>query len=299
VNSALFTYLASRLNLKSPRSLRSGFSIIGFMLAATPAFAQSSFLDTDFWCRTYGCAVVHDGNTYDIYDNFIFARNRCCVAFGTEMTSFYNRARNTNITGTLDHSNNNRPSNNESFRLGIRDSVSGDISTIDDGNGYLDASDRLQAFALSSLTDISLDNQSRSYSHSFFISSRNTRFSIRGLAEMDNVTGDFQETLSLDDIALNASVTTSGNDDGFNFGGRTNNSGISFSNQIFDMGDLTGTPTEIARFDNFGGIRGGNAASINQQLIRMDLEYTMPDYDLSMGVGTMDINFELNFYREN
>ncbi|MEL6664337.1 MAG: hypothetical protein AAFR33_15190, partial [Pseudomonadota bacterium] len=35
--------------------------------------AAQSFLDSDFYCRTYGCVVVHDGNTFDVYDNYNFS----------------------------------------------------------------------------------------------------------------------------------------------------------------------------------------------------------------------------------
>ena len=83
------------------------------------AQAQASILDTDFWCRTYGCVVVSDRNNYDIYDNYVFARNRCCVGRGQPLISYYNRSEDTFQTGTLNNSNNNRPTDDQSFGLGI------------------------------------------------------------------------------------------------------------------------------------------------------------------------------------
>jgi hypothetical protein len=50
-------------------------------------------------------------------------------------------------------------------------------------------------------------------------------------------------------------------------------------------------------FRNFNGIRIRNA-DIDEQTIRLDFLYTMPEYDLSMGVGSMDINVVFDFYRE-
>ncbi len=215
------------------------------------------------------------------------------------MISFFTRAGETNQTGTTQRAVNFRPDPNQSFRLGILQAANGnaEISTFDDGDGFLDAGDSLTRFTLSTDTDISLDSTARSYSHSIFISSRNTRFSVRAQAEIDNVTGDFAQTLSLDDIAVDVDVTRRGNDDGFDFGTRSNRGGSTFSSTVNTLEDLTSSQVEIAEFRRFAGIRT-RTGSINQQLIRLDLEYTMPDYDLSMGLGSLDATVTLDFFRE-
>ena len=258
--------------------------------------AAASFLDTDFWCRTYGCAVVHDGRTYDIYDNYLFAINRCCVSYGSEMINYYNRVDRTNITGTLTDSNTNRPDNNESFML----NVSQDNSTInifDDGDGYLDAGDSMSAFTLGPSTDIQLSGTGRQYSHSFFISSRNTRFSLRGRAQINDATGDFANTLSLNDIKLTPRVTAIGNDSGFGFGSRATSANINIVNGIDDLGDLSGASIPIMNFQRASGIRRFSG-DIDTQTIRLDFLYTMPEYDLSMGTGSLSVDVEFDFYRE-
>lgn len=260
--------------------------------------ASASFLDTDFYCRTYGCAVVHDGQNYDIYDNWQFNIARCCVPVGSPMQSYYNRAESPNLTGTLDSIIGTDPNADESMMLGITQNGSTlDASIFDDGDGYLDAGDTLNAFTLSSATDIKLAGKGEAYSHSFFISSRNTRFSMRAIATITNATGDFSSTIGLGDIKLTPSISSRGNDGGFDYGRRANAGNITIVSGVDDLGDLSGLPTQIMEFERNNGIRQRNG-DIDEQSIRLDLLYTMPRYDLSMGTGSLDINVIFDFYRE-
>jgi len=267
-------------------------------ISAVPftAQAQSSFLDTDFFCVNFGCAVVHDGDNFDIYDNFQIGINRCCVPIGGEMIAFTNRATGTNLTGTLDRSDAARPNDNQGLNLGIGNSPSA-INYIDDGDGFLDAGDNLSAFSLNPNTDIRLEGTGRQYSHSFFITSRDTRFSLRALAQINNVSGDFADTIQLGDIKLTPSVEARGNDASFQFGGRANSNNIQIVSGVDDLGDLTGQPTQIINFGRRRGIRQRNG-DIDEQTIRLDFLYEMPEYDLSMGVGSLNVDVEFNFFRE-
>lgn len=261
--------------------------------------ASASFLDSDFWCRTYGCAVVHDGQNYDIYDNWQFATNSCCVPYGGQMLDYYIRAGGTNLTGTLDRSDNFRPQSDQGMRLGITQDGGStiDASILDDGDGFLDAGDSLSAFTLNPNTDIALDGPGRRYSRSFFISSRNTRFSLRALASISNATGDFANTIQLGDIKLTPSFDSRGNDGGFEYGARANTSSIQIVSGVDDLGDLTGVPTQIMNFGRNSGIRQRNG-DIDEQTIRLDFLYEMPAYDMSMGVGSLNIDVAFDFYRE-
>ena len=274
-------------------------SLAGLALASLASSAHASFLDTDFWCRTYGCAVVHDGVNFDIYDNYLFASNSCCVPVGGQMIDFYTRAGNTNVTGLLGGTGANTPNADQGFMFGItQDGSTVNTSIIDDGDGFLDAADSFGAFTLNPNTDIRLDGPGRSYSHSFFISSRNTRFSLRALASITNTTGDFASTIQLGDIKLSPSFEASGNDSGFQFGSRANTSNIQIVNGVDDLGDLTGAPTQIMNFGRQQGIRQRNG-DIDEQTIRLDFLYEMPDYDLSMGTGSLNVDVAFDFYREN
>lgn len=273
--------------------------LAGVALASIASSAQASFLDTDFWCRTYGCAVVHDGSNYDIYDNWLFASNSCCVPVGGQMIDFYVRAGNTNVTGSLGGNGAVTPDFDEGSMFGItQDGSTINASLFDDGDGFLDASDTLGAFSLNPNTDILLDGPGKSYSHSFFISSRNTRFSLRALASIANSTGDFSNTIQLGDIKLTPSFNASGNDGGFQFGSRANTSNIQIVSGVDDLGDLTGVPTQIMNFGRQQGIRQRNG-DIDEQTIRLDFLYEMPDYDFSMGTGSLNVDVTFDFYREN
>lgn len=273
--------------------------LAGFALAAVASNAGASFLDTDFWCRTYGCVVVHDGEDYDIYDNWQFTTNSCCVPVGGQMINFFIRAGNTNVTGEIGGNGVIGPNEEQSMLFGItQDGNSINTTLLDDGDGYLDAGDSLSAFTLNPNTDLRLDGRGKAYSHSFFISSRNTRFSMRALATINDVSGDFANTLQLGDIKLTPTVRATGNDQGFQFGSRANTANIQIVNGVDDLGDLTGQPTQIMNFGRRQGIRQRNG-DIDTQTIRLDFLYEMPDYDLSMGVGSLNVDVAFDFYREN
>jgi len=186
-------------------------ALAGLALASLASSAHASFLDTDFWCRTYGCAVVHDGVNYDIYDNYQFASNSCCVPVGGQMIDFYVRAGNTNVTGLLGGTVPDLPDSDGGFMFGItRDGSSISASVIDDGDGFLDAGDVFGAFTLNPNTDIILDGPGRAYSHSFFILSRGLRFSLRALVSITNATGDLANIVELADIKHKTSFCYSG-----------------------------------------------------------------------------------------
>lgn len=270
-------------------------SLIGIgVLSASPAAA--SFLDTDFWCRTYGCAVVYDSDGFEIYDNWQFSTNSCCVPFGGQMQAFYANTQTLRLTGTTNEVS--APTASQGLILGVSQNGSTlSQSIIDDGDGFLDASDQLAAFALNSNTDLLLDGPGKQYSHSFWVTSRNTRFSLRALAQISESAGDFRNTVGLGDIKLTTNVTDSGNDGGFDFGSQARNSNVTIINNIGDLGDLAAGPTRLIHFGNSNGIRL-NDGDLNEQSVRLDFLYQMPDYDLSLGIGELNVDVVFDFYRE-
>jgi len=271
------------------------FTLISLAALASAAPASASFLDSDFWCRTYGCAVVYDSQTYEIYDVYQFATYSCCVAYGSPMPTYYNPIQSLRTTGTTDIPD-AAPAAGEGFGFDIIDG-SQIITRNDDGDGYLDASDNFSAFTLSSNTDLQLDSKGQAYSHSFWISSRNTRFSLRARASISEVSGDFSNTLTLGDIKLDTNVSESGNDNGFEYGSRANDGSITILTGIDDLGDLESSPTRLINFGRFNGIRQRNG-DLAEQTIRIDFNYRMPDYDMSMGIGEMNVDVIFDFYRE-
>lgn len=259
--------------------------------------AYASFLDDDFWCRTYGCAVVHDGQNYDIYDNYIFATNSCCVAAGTQMIPYSNNFNGLNLTDSLNK--HTGPNSGQAMMMGItQDGSTISNSLNDDGDGYLDVGDSFGGvFSMNSQTDIALDGPGKAYSHSFFITSRNTKFSLKAIASIANSTQDFSNTLSLNDIKIDAEFTKRGNDVGFRYGRRALSNNITVLSDVDDLGDLQASPTKMFEFNRFSGIRHRNG-DINDQTIRLDFLYTMPDYDMSMGIGSLNIDMVFDLYKE-
>ncbi len=315
-------------NMALANAIKSAIFAIGLSMISAPS-AFASFLDEDFWCRTYGCVVVADSRTYDIYDNFNFDTGRCCIAFGSPMQSYFRGTGpiTTNYTNTLNAVTD--PGGDHGMMFGITDGAGNVINAvIDDGDGFLDASDSLSAFGLDALTDISLAADTQTYSHSFYISSRNTRFSLRGQASLANSTGDLRNSITLADIGFQPSITRTGNDNGFNFGRQTNRGQIQPNAGIATLDDISGVATEIVSFNRNNGIAriGGNGnngnafgvgngngngngpgngngnsgrgADLEEQLIRLDFLYTIPQYDLSMGIGDLNLEVVFDFYRE-
>ena len=118
------------------------------------------------------------------------------------------------------------------------------------------------------------------------------------MASISNASGDFSNTIQLGDIKLTPSFEASGNDGGFQFGSRANASNIQIVSGVDDLGDLTGIPTQIMNFGRQQGIRVGNG-DIDEQTIRLDFLYEMPEYDLSLGIGSLNVDVAFDFYREN
>ena len=212
------------------------------------------------------------------------------------MISFYSRAETPNLTGTLTPFA--PPEQGQSMMFGISEDGSNvSVAFLDDGDGYLDAGDSLSAFTLSPTTDVLLAENGRNYSHSFFISSRNTRFSLRALASIAQSTGDFANTLDLEDIQLSTSFRHQGSDGGLSFGDRANIAGITSDPGIDNLNDLSGVPATLFNFSQFDGIRQSEG-DLNDQTIRLDFLYEVPEYDLSMGVGSLNVDVVFDFYRE-
>ena len=63
------------------------------------------------------------------------------------------------------------------------------------------------------------------------------------------------------------------------------------------MNDLSGVPATLFNFSQFDGIRQSEG-DLNDQTIRLDFLYEVPVYDLSMGVGSLNVDVVFDFYRE-
>ena len=118
--------------------------------------AHATFIDTDTYCVTYGCAVIGDGTDFDVYDAYIFATNTCCVAANQPLIRWTGGtlvgaggAVNMVVTGVLTAAT--VPTATQYTRIGLDSNADGTADTAfadTNANGFLDAADTLAAFSI-------------------------------------------------------------------------------------------------------------------------------------------------------
>lgn len=271
----------------------------GSVLSLQPV-AQASWLDSDFYCRVYGCVVVHDGFTFDVYDNYVFATGGT-VPVGGRMIPWTGNpfqgagAVNPVITGTRTEGFHAVPLQDQSVVLGI--DLNGDgtpdrLPTDANGSGFLDASDSLDPFELTMTTDLVAADTSAQ--RSFYLSSR-TDFYLTAEARLIGNADQFNSTNLLNDVEFRYGVTRNGTDDGMSFGSNARNGNFIRSiGNANTVADLFGAPTQILEFRN--AIRQRDSADLPSQSVRFDYVYGFGGYDLSMGDGHLQYEIEFDFY---
>lgn len=269
-------------------------------MASLPPVAQASWLDSDFYCRVYGCVVVHDGFTFDVYDNYVFSTGGT-VPVGGRMIPWTGNpfqgsgAVNPVITGTRTEGFHSVPLQDQSVVLGI--DLNGDgtpdrLPNDANGSGFLDASDSLDPFELTMTTDLVAADTSAQ--RSFYLSSR-TDFYLTAEARLIGSTDQFNSANLLNDVEFRYGVTRNGTDDGMSFGSNARNGNFIRSiGNANTVADLFGAPTQILEFRN--AIRRRDSADLPSQSIRFDYVYGFGGYDLSMGDGHLQYEIEFDFY---
>lgn len=269
------------------------------VLAALPG-ASASWLDSDFYCRTYGCVVVHDGFSFDVYDNYVFATGGTVPVGGRMIPWTGNPFEGTGgvnpvITGTRTEGFHSVPLQDQGVVLGIDtngDGVPDRLPQDSNNSGFLDAGDQLDPFHLNLRTDLVAANTSAQ--RSFYLSSR-TDFYLSAEARLLGPGGGLNAPQQLDNIGFDYGVTRRGFDDGMAFGANARNGNFIRSiGAVNDLGDLLGTPTRIMEFRQ--PIRRRNAADLPSQSVRFDYVYGFEGYDLSMGDGHLQYEIEFDFY---
>lgn len=281
------------------RFARRVWPLIGLAtVSALPASA--SWLDTDYYCRVYGCVIVHDGYTFDVYDNYIFAGGGSVPPGGRMIPWTGNPFQgaggvNPVFTGTRTEGFHNIPLQDESARLGIDTNGDGIAEMEPTGGsnaGFLDAGDALDPFAITASTD--LTNIHTSAQRSFYITSR-TDFYLSAQAIPVGPSDPLNVPSNFSNINFTYQITRNGNDDGMIFGPNARGGNFfRYIGNVNDLGDIYGSPVNIIEFRR--AIRRRNSASLPSQSIRFDYVYGFRDYDLSMGAGHMRYRLEFDFY---
>ncbi|MEE9380343.1 MAG: hypothetical protein V3V03_02975 [Hyphomonadaceae bacterium] len=261
--------------------------------------ANASWIDSDFYCRAYGCVVVHDGYSFDVYDVYNFNTGGTVPA-DSELIPWtgnpFQGAGGVNpvITGTRTEGFHTAPLQDESVILGIDQTGNGEIDFSPTGNadGFLDATGAFQSFAMTEQTDlVSADTSSQ---RSFYLSSR-TDFYLTAQAFTLGPADDLNAPAQFDNIDFSFGITRRGNDDGMSFGAdaRRGRNYIRPVNGINTLGDIYGAPTNIIEFRR--DIRRRNSSSLPEQSVRYDYVYGFQGYDLSMGAGHLQYRIEYTF----
>ncbi len=270
-------------------------------LCAAPS-AQASFIDTDFYCRVYGCVIVHDGFAFDVYDAFDFATGQPVPVGGKLVLWRSVPALGTGgvqpvITGTRTRGPQGAPLVDQGARIGIDQTGDGVADRVPAGGsaaGYLDAGDTFNPFTLTATTD--LVSAESSAQRSFYISSR-LPFNLTARVFPANASDPAQSAQRFSQIAFQYQVTNSGTDDGMEFGrfAQPGNGLFRAVGSVNDLGDMIGTARPIMEFRK--EIRQKDSASLPAQSIRFDYVYGFGSYDLSMGAGDFSFRMEFDFYR--
>lgn len=269
-------------------------------MACTGLPAQASWIDSDFYCRVYGCVVAHDGFTFDVYDNYVFATGGT-VPVGGQMIPWsgnpFDGAGGVNpvITGTRTEGFYTVPLQDQGVILGIDtdgDGIADRLTRDDNGNGFLDAGDSMSAFELTSATDLVAPTTSAQ--RSFFLSSR-TDFYVTAEARLVGTGDSLNTPAQLANIGFDYNVSRSGVNDGIRYGNDARNGNyIRELGNVDDLGDIFGAPVRILEFRN--DIRRRDSNDLHTQSVRLDYVYGFEDYDLSMGEGHLRYEIEFDFY---
>lgn len=278
--------------------LRSFIPLTGVLLLSAPAAA--SFLDSDFYCRTYGCVIIHDGISFDVYDNYNFATGGTVPVGGQMIPWSGNPIEGVGevqpvITGSLTEGFHAVPLQDQSVNLGIDadgDGFADNLVFDINGSGFLDAGDQMNAFSVTANT--SLVAATTSAQRSFFLSSR-TDFYLTAQSTILGVPDALNRPETLSRVSFDYDFVRSGNDDGMAFGSavRNGNQFRSLGN-VDDLSDIYGRPVRIMEFRQ--PIRRVNAPDLADQSIRFDYVYGFENYDLSLGDGHLEYEIEFDVY---
>ncbi len=276
-----------------------GRFILPLIGAVAGGNAQASFLDDDFHCQTYGCVIVHDGENFDVYDNFNFATGGV-VPPGGRMIRRVDAALpgladvNPVVTGTLSPGDDAFPGEGEGALLGFdgnsnpNDPV--DVLPSNDTNGLLDAGDVFGPVELRRNTSIGLvENE---FERSFFITSTTDFF--LGARVVVSGQGDLADPSSLENTALEYRTRTRGSDGGLRFGRDARRGGFRRLGSFRSLDDLFGSTRLIAEFRR--DIRRRASDSLADQSIRFDYVYGFETYDLSLGSGELNYTIEFDVF---
>ena len=268
---------------------------------STEAPASASFLDSDFFCRVKGCVIVHDGESFDVYDVHIFETNGTVPPGGELIPWTGNPFQGTGevnpvFTGTIVEGFHIIPSSSEGTGIGFSSGSDGDIQSgsLNNPNGFLDAQAVFNPVNLTEST--SLRTLDSSIQRSFYISSRTEGFRISASTSLVGSKDALNQISTFDNIAFDYGLTLRGQDAGLQFGAIATDGGYRRLGNFDSLSPLANAAQFIAEFPD--AIRAGFSEDLPAQSIRFDYIYGFEKYDLSLGAGHLQYQIEFKFYRD-
>lgn len=225
-------------------------------------------------CRLLGCAVVSNGQQWQLYvlTGESGRRARLWASQDGRLDM-----------GTLEAAQRLAPGADQGTALGI--DLDGDRQAdwhIQGGDeGFLDAGSSLPAFPLTATTELTLAQ--REVHHTFWVAS-NVPLSLHGEVRWTRQEGDLADQLDSDDVDVSLDL-------GEGSGGLP--SGVETEGRRF-LADLVGGPQPLVTFRR-GTFQSG-AAELQQHMVRIALTYRFAGYDLSQGTGELGADIEYSLH---
>lgn len=288
------------------------YSLALFALLFT-ARANATYMDTDTYCANYGCVIICDSVACNIYDVWNF-NTSTTIAVGQNLIPY---ATNPIIgAGATPYTANYRntltkiavPGANIATEILINGQTSGGVLTDNATTGYFNAADTITAFGLNAATDIAWEatpaagvtaGGTNPQRHTFFYCSRGVGTDVMGVIGLNSSTLDMPTTTPLANIGYSVGYTRTGTDAGITYGNNASNGAIFTAGAVTNLGAFT-VPAVAASFTaqtRVGNVGGTNLAAQMRQCVRFEANYTMPNFDLSLGRGDVNIRIDYNFRR--
>lgn len=270
---------------------------------------NAAFVDTDPYCTNYGCVVVSDNNTSDVYDVYNYSGSST-VPVGGQLNDY-----GTNPvvgTGSVDPMFTNTNGNittmgaNQGNRLQVTNQVGGGVFTYP-SSGVLDASTTITKFGIQSSTRLDYASTSsvsnlgdNPQSHSFYITSRGVAFNVRAIATLTSSNGELITNVPGSNIDFLLTLTPTGT---------VAANGLAFGTNIsttYNFTNITGLKlSNLSTNPIVGAFNGANIYTANPsngtiyaKSVRLNAVYTLPAFNLSQGSGDMNWTINFSFWRK-
>lgn len=293
------------------RQLKLFFTIF-LLFAYNNSFA--TFLDTDTYCTNYGCVVVCDNTSCNVYDVYIIAGGGT-VAAGNQLIYYTTNpvigtgagARTTNYRNSFLKTG-IYPAGTGSL-ISINNQTTGGIFTDNGSTGFLDVNDNISSFGINNNTSISwvntaadnavASNGTNPLRHTFFYCSRGVNINIRARIVNDLSSGVYSDNVNEANINYNISADRTGTYSGITYGNTSRNPMAFNSSGLTNISSFN-TFSTVAFFNNSTRVNNTAGTDINSQMRqcnKINLDYTFPGASLHLGDGIINYNIEYSFWR--